>query len=222
MTSTRLSFVSGNSRTNEKLGNETRTIKQVILDIDGDLILFLKEHELRVSSKVLSVSSSVFKALFKPGFAEGNALADRRGLGRIDLLDDDPGVMTAMCSVIHGRPDILPLSITLELLESLAILTDKYDCSRALFSFGGHILCNRLRSGPPNCYPRLLAPAYLLDNYVEFQMITHHMAYFLNGTEHGCFTKVGFYGLSANIREMLPEDLLRKLFPQTINIWRLC
>jgi hypothetical protein len=47
------------------------------LDPSGDVVLMLGETSLRVSSKVLSVASPVFRAMFGPHFQEGESLSKR-------------------------------------------------------------------------------------------------------------------------------------------------
>ena len=188
-------------------------VEKFDLDPNGDCILILKERELRVSSRALSLASPVFKALFKPGFAEGNTLEATRGIGRVELPDDDTDAMTTICSVIHYIPKTLPHTMPLEALENLAIVTDKYDCSRAMFSFVGHIISTKLLTGTPIDNTRLLAPAYAFDHYLEFQKITSQMAYSIKRNQQSCPASTKSYGIPKNSREFLPQDLLRKPFP---------
>jgi hypothetical protein len=47
------------------------------LDPSGDVVLVLGETCLRVSSKVLSVASSVFRVMFGPHFQEGESISKR-------------------------------------------------------------------------------------------------------------------------------------------------
>jgi hypothetical protein len=50
-----------------------------VVDKSGDVILTLGDASLLVSSKVLSVASPVFRAMFGPHFQEGNMLSKRYG-----------------------------------------------------------------------------------------------------------------------------------------------
>jgi hypothetical protein len=54
----------------------------IVLDHSGDVILKIGDASLLVSSKVLSVASSVFRAMFGPHFQEGDALHGRYVLGK--------------------------------------------------------------------------------------------------------------------------------------------
>jgi hypothetical protein len=61
-------------------GLETKTMAKtptIALDNAGDVILQLGEVSLRVSSKVLSVASPVFRVMFSPHFLEGETLSKR-------------------------------------------------------------------------------------------------------------------------------------------------
>lgn len=95
-----------------------------VIDPEGDVILICGEIEFQVSSKVLSLASPVFKALFGPCFAEGQPTS--RKASRIQLPDDDAESMRFMCAVLHHKCASAQ-GIGLERLEKLAVVTDKYD-----------------------------------------------------------------------------------------------
>lgn len=78
----------------------------------------------QVSSKLLSLASPVFKALFSPGFAEGQPTSSNPI--RIQLHDDDADSMCLMCAVFHHKC-AWANGIGLEILKRLVIITDKYD-----------------------------------------------------------------------------------------------
>jgi hypothetical protein len=85
---------------------------------------------LLVSSKVLSLASPVFAALLGPKFLEGNNI--RRGVCPvIELHDDDPAAITLICNILHYRYDSVPTQLEAEQLGQIAILCDKYDCSKS-------------------------------------------------------------------------------------------
>lgn len=95
-----------------------------VIDPEGDIILICGETEFQVSSKVLSLASPVFKALFGPNFAEGQPSPSKAS--RIQLHDDDAESMRFMCAVLHHKCASAN-GIGLERLERLAVITDKYD-----------------------------------------------------------------------------------------------
>ena len=105
-----------------------------VIDPEGDVIFICGETELQVSSKVLSLASPVFNALFGPRFAEGQ-LTPSKPI-RIDLHDDDAESMRLMCAVLHDESPYAH-GIGLERIERLAVFTDKYGVrtiSESIFS----------------------------------------------------------------------------------------
>ncbi len=64
--------------------NNAGPVSREVIDPEGDIILILPNAELQVSSKILCMTSKVFKAMLSTNFAEGNADAVG-GLRRIDL-----------------------------------------------------------------------------------------------------------------------------------------
>lgn len=95
-----------------------------VIDPEGDVVLICGETEFQVSSKVLTLASPVFRALFGPSFAEGQPGSSK--VSRIRLYDDDAESMRVMCAVLHHKCAGAN-GIGLERLERLAIVTDKYD-----------------------------------------------------------------------------------------------
>jgi hypothetical protein len=78
-----------------------------------------------VSSKHLSLSSSVFRSLLKSGFQEGETLR-KEGSVTLSLPEDDVYAFSLIMNIIHARNTLLPSEVTLSTLTSLAILVDKY------------------------------------------------------------------------------------------------
>jgi hypothetical protein len=75
----------------------------------GDLNLKLGSGEgteyIRVSSKVLTLSSSVFAAMLSPRFSEGRALAtlSTGSTTTISLPDDDVEAILWLCEALHFK-----------------------------------------------------------------------------------------------------------------------
>ena len=95
-----------------------------VIDPRGDAILICGEAELQVSTKILSLASPVFSALFNPRFAEGQLVPCKPS--HIKLPDDDAESMRFMCAVLHHKSTCANAT-GLERLERLAVLTNKYD-----------------------------------------------------------------------------------------------
>ncbi|KAK5132808.1 hypothetical protein LTR08_008609 [Meristemomyces frigidus] len=123
-----------------------------IVDVaaEGDVILVcgggptdtLSSTKIRVSAAVLSNASSVFKAMLRPQFKEGLALASASSAVEIPLPADDGEAMKIMCQVIHLRNDVVPKAglVSAAVILGVAELGDKYDCIVALEPTARHWL----------------------------------------------------------------------------------
>ncbi|KAL9576326.1 MAG: hypothetical protein Q9212_007196 [Teloschistes hypoglaucus] len=133
-------------------GLPTTQYEQRDADPDGDIEFILNDPNgtpiiLRVSGKVLSIHSPVFKALVRHPFQEGQALTASQLLGlasaqtntnhatqpvKIALPEDDAQAMTWLCHALHLH-HFLDLTPDLALVERIAVLSKKYQCApRAL------------------------------------------------------------------------------------------
>lgn len=66
-----------------------------------------------------------------PRFKEGNDLVHSASI-EIALPDDDPAAMDIMCQVLHLQSEATPVNLSPDEIVTLARLTDKYECMRAL------------------------------------------------------------------------------------------
>jgi hypothetical protein len=82
------------------------------------------EHRIRVSSKILMLTSLVFKAMLQPRFQEGALLASE-GTVELTLGDDNAEALTEIMMIIHARSR--SLTADLQQLYHIAVLVDKYD-----------------------------------------------------------------------------------------------
>ena len=87
---------------------------------------------LLVSREMICRGSLVFKSMVADGspWLENQQPAGR--CQRVDLADDDPDVMEIVMNVLHYKRREVPLKVSFDTLESLAILCDKYDLLEAL------------------------------------------------------------------------------------------
>ena len=113
-----------------------------VIDPLGDIVLVVgkSDSELRVSSAVLRLASSVFAAMVKPHFAEGRELAEA-GSARIRLPDDDEAAMSLLCEALHYQKE-LSAACELGMLCMVAMLCDKYGLTSAFKSWG-QVICER-------------------------------------------------------------------------------
>lgn len=193
------------------------TMRRVVIDPEGDVVLRLAEAELQVSSKALSLGSKVFRALFSPRFSEGVALS--RGQGRpIELDDDDTEAMTTMCQVLHHAYRKINRDVSAEALADLARVADKYDCVEAISQYGSCCLSEWLRpenngqlvSTPP--YGHLIYPALTFDDAYAFQQITKRVVYDEHRRDDHKAHSIKQFDIPRNVRTLLPDGLLGKRF----------
>ena len=107
----------------------------IIIDADGDLVISLKEGNLKVSRKVLSISSPVFRAMFgaECRFKESTDKEfERDGIQAVSFEDDDFQAMAMIARIMHLQSDKVPDKLTFQQLYQVAILCDKYDLKRCL------------------------------------------------------------------------------------------
>ncbi|MCJ1454225.1 hypothetical protein MMC28_004577 [Mycoblastus sanguinarius] len=120
------------------------------IDPDGDLYMELKAGSLKVSQKVLSISSKVFHAMLGNGsrFKESveKTLAPD-GIQIVAFPDDDFETMVIIARIMHLQSNKVPTEMTFRLLYQVAVLCDKYDLLNCL--------------GP---WPKMWATPYL-DSY---------------------------------------------------------
>lgn len=129
--------------------------------------LNLRSSKIRTSSVVLSLASRVFDAMLQPKFNEGQVLAEHRTV-EVPLPDDDPAAMLALCRVLHYRTSDLG-NLTCDTLLDIAVLSDKYDCARALHTILEHWLEQRSLHASHAERQQLLAAAYLVRNSAQFR-----------------------------------------------------
>ena len=156
----------------------TQQCKYLEVDLEGDVELELSTMVFRVSSKVLSSASKVFKAMFLPHFQEGTELARNRTC-RIPPPDDDPDAMLALVYIIHHRPGGLHRMGSAKDISKIAMLADQYDCIGAAY-FWIEAQISRILRDPPSDeedYPSLLLATYLVDNADLFQLCTQEIVF---------------------------------------------
>ena len=102
----------------------------IMVDADGDLTMRLKGGKLKVSRKVLSISSPVFRAMLGAGcpFRESTDMElERDGTQAVSVEDDDFQTMAMIARIMHLQSDMVPDKLTFKQLYQVAVLCDKYD-----------------------------------------------------------------------------------------------
>lgn len=100
-------------------------------DPNGDLTFLLGNPQgpIKVSSKIMSLASRVFKAMVNPDFLHKGLSVDDPPA--IPLPEDDPVAMYWVCTVLHHQ-EWTHGSLPTPIIKEIAILCDKYDCAVAL------------------------------------------------------------------------------------------
>lgn len=80
---------------------------------------------IRVSSKIMSLTSPVFAAMLSPRYAEGQYAGQDDW--KVSLPEDDPEAMYLICNIIHFRPQDDPAQCSPRMLGKVAKICEKYD-----------------------------------------------------------------------------------------------
>lgn len=213
------------------LPGETGQRKEI--DPKGDVLLVLgaksnEKTEILVSSKVLSLNSSVFSAMFSNSLSEGTALIQNSASNqptRIPLPGDNCDAIILLCEILHFRYDHAKQGVPeLAALLDLGIVVHKYDCSRALAFIGEKWMEKYLPSAGLNGFEDVLLIAYLFDDSKMFKAVSkkvviNHVGSFREAYA-GCFNgieeklPVATFGNSQPTFSLIDADPIR-LFGRT-------
>ena len=196
--------------------NNTQTDqKRIEIDPDGDLILELDGANLQVSSKVLKLSSKVWKAMLSPNFAEGNQQLGDDKLLHVSLPEDDTEAMTAMCYLLHHRYRDVDSNPSFEFLAKLAVVVDKYDCTQAVSQWSGFSIHKILHGGGPNPYNDQMLPlTFIFDDALGFQQFTKTHVYSRSKIR---LSKTSDIDPGSGIWSLLPDHLIGMSFKQLVS-----
>ena len=184
---------------------------KTIIDKEGDVLIETGHKGILVSSKVLSMASSMFDAMFHSGFSEGTTKRSPEAPLRLPLPDDDPEALEIFLHVLHfchKRP-YATLDINNQVL--VAKLADKYQARNAVYGQSGRWLRRTLDKPVAETLPekpldrgllwKVCTAAFLTDNDDSFRKATLLLAKDISQKEISTQT----------IDEMLPESLLELL-----------
>ncbi|KAK7890677.1 hypothetical protein LTR67_007886 [Exophiala xenobiotica] len=160
----------------------------VMVDPDGDLILQVGQKQdkndepsasgkvkcLRVSSKILTITSPVFKAMLCGPFLEGQLALSNVNPPVLPLPEDDPEAMELLTNVLHYQNITPREDLSLQLCE-LAVTGDKYHCNIAIRPFFRHQLLQMSAASPhltPEQLAHLISASYILNDCEDFYYLT--------------------------------------------------
>ena len=116
-----------------------KAIKTGVLNSDDpkcDLVLEVTGQEgaidLCVSSKALSLASSVFDKMLSSRFKEGISQIEGSGRKRIPLPEDDGDALLSICLVVHHRLSELAEALSPRVVLEIASVSEKYDFTDTL------------------------------------------------------------------------------------------
>ena len=161
----------------------------VDIDPTGDVIIVLgsdhHEQRLRVSSAALSSISSVWRAMLKSRFLEGQ---EKDGFRELSLPEDNPEAVILLLHIAHFRSDKVKFS-SFSVFEQLAILCDKYDTTQAVMPWStlGFLdqfnpILLRIRGNEFHVH-RLLHMAFAFNNEKAFATVTKDLLFKSKSTE---------------------------------------
>lgn len=132
------------------------------------------------SSRVLSLASNVFAALFSPKYQEGVRLATDKTSGKksdptsIHLYDDNGEALWKLCLILHHKwheaGDLSDVENFGEVLE----VAHKYNCAKALSFLGEVCLKDHVSKAGTVGFEKMLGFAYMLENKAFFRDVTRN------------------------------------------------
>jgi len=104
------------------------------IDPEGDIIIShpTTESKFHLFSRILSLASPVFRAMFSSRYYEGLALAPAVGVVEISLPDDSPRAMAIIFHILHFQNPEVGKEIENEVLYEVALMAEKYELIGAL------------------------------------------------------------------------------------------
>jgi len=159
-----------NNPTNTNHADIVQPVRPKDVDLGGDVSLIFGvkgcQVRIKVQKALLFMVSTYFRALFSPGFSEGNtAGAD------IELDEDEPDAIVNLMKILHMQYT-WPIPMTALELVSLAVVADKYDCVKAIQLSLGNLFPSIPESFTAKDMVKLAAAAYLFDNPHFFRACT--------------------------------------------------
>lgn len=183
-----------------------------IIDIvpHGDMILNVNsEAKFKVSSVVLCLASPVFRAMLGPNsdFKEACTLRETRTEPYTLLLEDRYyNTFSVLLYAIHLQSDKVTRPLNTTTMRELAIICDKYDCSRAVKSWVPLWMKFRV-----NSYVDLLFEAWVFRINDVFTSATKRII--LEG-HYKAFNEPFFVGDGRILSPLIPDVVIGE-YPQT-------
>ena len=131
-----------------------------------------RTKHLRMSSKALSLASTVFARMFRSQFKEGVNQRQAYSSSPICFPEDNGDALEITCYAVHHRTEKIPETLTIDTLANIGVLCDKYDLSRTLKPWSSMWMRENTTTPADADLPRLLSAAYCLDTPHMFSQIS--------------------------------------------------
>jgi hypothetical protein len=159
--------------------------KDIVIIEEGDVLLVCRDADSRgkflVSSVILKHTSSVFKAMLGPHFAEGQTPRSAQHPQEVHCPEDCWAGMQLLCKLLHNTRSFLngtlPGALAIAYFSEAAVLADKYNCTdsirmqaQSVFAkYGDRLVTNEQ---PMGLLRDLIAAAYMLGCSNYFYIFT--------------------------------------------------
>ena len=157
--------------------SEPQSATIVVIDDDGDLYMDLPGGKLKVSRKVLTLTSPVFRAMLGAGskFAEtARKVFAPDGIHIVSFGDDDFETMKIITRITHLQTDQVPESLSFDQLYQIAVLCDKYDLKRCLGQWPNTWAAPYLDSFAKDGFQRWLFMSIVFQFAGLYKKVTRH------------------------------------------------
>ena len=160
------------------------------LDPDGDVIISCQAPSddlnlesnvrFRVSSKILSLMSPVFKALLSSSFKEGTYPRSTETPLDLPLPEDNTNAISALLHIAHMKSSLIdrdsPKDFITEVLDPLIVVADKYDCGQVVAAHYGEWLKDcRISKQSTKTLNSLAKVAYMLKLPNHFNPVAEEL-----------------------------------------------
>lgn len=145
---------------------------------------------MRTSSRCLTRSSPVFKAMLKPNFPEGATLLFT-GRVEVPLPEDDPVAFALLMDIVHGKNGV-PRHLSLSMLTSLSLLVDKYQLQKVVSKHSNQWIEAIRRDIPQVITPDIfhwLTISWIFSAPEEFNHVTRLLERESNGMDINTYSK---------------------------------
>ena len=190
-----------------EMSEQTDTV--VTIDPHGDVKLVLDDGTVTVSRKALCLSSSVFLAMLGDDsqFSEAsNKAVGKDQIRTITLKEDDFDATELIMKVIHHQNSTIPVQMSFQQLDAIAVICDKYDLRVCLIPWSYHWMQPYMKTTEKDGFESWLFISIVFRNEIAFTRITKHLI--LNSTLSSTGDLSSLNGIDLELG--VPDEVIRK------------